>query len=80
MILLDHVVQILDLPDLDGCFPFGIDGPEGSQIGPAFIHGHGLRRAVTIDGYVAYSLSLRDLEEMMAERGFQVDHSSVHPR
>jgi transposase-like protein len=28
--------------------------------------------------YVAYSLSLRDLEEMMAERGFQVDHSSVH--
>jgi putative transposase len=28
--------------------------------------------------YVAYSLSLRDLEEMMAERGFEVDHSSVH--
>ena len=28
--------------------------------------------------YVAYSLSLRNLEEMMAERGFQVDHSSVH--
>jgi putative transposase len=27
---------------------------------------------------VAYSLSLRDLAEMMAERGFQVDHSSVH--
>ena len=27
---------------------------------------------------VAYSLSLRDLEEMMAERGFEVDHSSVH--
>jgi transposase-like protein len=27
---------------------------------------------------VAYSLSLRNLEEMMAERGFQVDHSSVH--
>ena len=27
---------------------------------------------------MAYSLSLRDLEEMMAERGFEVDHSSVH--
>jgi putative transposase len=28
--------------------------------------------------YVAYSLSLRNLEEMMAERGFEVDLSSVH--
>ena len=28
--------------------------------------------------YVPYSLSLRDLEEMMAERGLAVDHSSVH--
>jgi transposase-like protein len=28
--------------------------------------------------YVAYSLSLRDLEEMMAERGLEVDHSTVH--
>ncbi|KDP83913.1 integrase [Cupriavidus sp. SK-3] len=28
--------------------------------------------------YVAYSLSLRDLEEMMAERGLAVDHSTVH--
>src|ERR1700760_375464 len=28
--------------------------------------------------YVAYSLSLRNLDEMMAERGFEVDHSSVH--
>jgi putative transposase len=27
--------------------------------------------------YVAYSLSLRHLEEMMAERDFDVDHSSV---
>jgi putative transposase len=26
----------------------------------------------------AYPLSLRHLEEMMAERGFEVDHSSVH--
>ncbi|MDR6496823.1 transposase-like protein, partial [Paraburkholderia terricola] len=28
--------------------------------------------------YVAYSLSLRNLEEMMAERGFEVDHSTMH--
>jgi len=30
--------------------------------------------------YVAYSLSLRNLEEMMAERGIEVDRSSVHRR
>jgi transposase-like protein len=28
--------------------------------------------------YVAYPLSLRHLEEMMAERGISVDHSTVH--
>ncbi len=28
--------------------------------------------------YVAYSLSLRNLEEMIAERGFEVHHSTVH--
>jgi len=28
--------------------------------------------------YLAYNLSLRDLEEMMAERGVSVDHSTVH--
>ena len=28
--------------------------------------------------YLAYDLSLRDLEEMMAERGLNVDHSTVH--
>lgn len=27
--------------------------------------------------YVAYSLSLRNLDEMMAERGIEVDHSRV---
>nr|WP_260175345.1 MULTISPECIES: transposase [Paraburkholderia] len=30
--------------------------------------------------YVAYGLSLRNLEEMMAERGVDVDHSTVHRR
>ncbi|MFC1458251.1 IS6 family transposase [Microvirga arabica] len=28
--------------------------------------------------YLGYSLSLRDLEEMMAERGISVDHATVH--
>ncbi len=28
--------------------------------------------------YLAYGLSLRDLNEMMAERGISVDHSTVH--
>ena len=28
--------------------------------------------------YVVYPLSLRNLEEMMAERGIAVDHSTVH--
>jgi transposase-like protein len=27
---------------------------------------------------LAYSLSLRDLEEMMAERGISVDHATIH--
>ena len=30
--------------------------------------------------YLAYSLSLRDLEEMMAERGISVDHTTIHRR
>jgi transposase-like protein len=29
--------------------------------------------------YLAYNLSLRNLEEMMAERGIAVDHATVHP-
>ncbi|MFC0695890.1 IS6 family transposase, partial [Paraburkholderia humisilvae] len=28
--------------------------------------------------YVSYAPSLRNLEEMMAERGIGVDHSTVH--
>lgn len=28
--------------------------------------------------YVAYALSVRNLEEMMAERGVHVDHATVH--
>jgi transposase-like protein len=30
--------------------------------------------------YLAYNLSLRNLEEMMAERGISVDHATVHRR
>ncbi|PWJ84732.1 DDE superfamily endonuclease [Mesorhizobium loti] len=28
--------------------------------------------------YLAYNVSLRDLEEMMAERGITVDHTTIH--
>ncbi len=28
--------------------------------------------------YLAYSLSYRDIEEIMQERGFDVDHSTLH--
>ncbi len=28
--------------------------------------------------YLSYKLSLRDLEEMMAERGVELDHSTIH--
>ncbi len=28
--------------------------------------------------YLAYNLSLRNLKEMMAERGIEMDHSTVH--
>jgi transposase-like protein len=28
--------------------------------------------------FLAYSISLRDLEEMMAERGISVDHATIH--
>ncbi|WP_176598947.1 MULTISPECIES: IS6 family transposase [Sphingobium] len=30
--------------------------------------------------YLGYALSLRDLEEMIAERGVRVDHSTIHRR
>ncbi|BDC44738.1 hypothetical protein PTKU15_80350 [Paraburkholderia terrae] len=33
---------------------------------------------VCVRWYVAYPLSLRNHEEMMAERGIAVDHSTVH--
>jgi transposase-like protein len=33
---------------------------------------------VCVRWYAAYALSLRDLEEMMAERGVLVDHATVH--
>lgn len=33
---------------------------------------------VCVRWYAAYPLSLRNLEEMMAERGFEFDHATVH--
>ena len=31
-----------------------------------------------VRSYLSYGLSLRDLKEMMAERGILVDHSTIH--
>jgi hypothetical protein len=61
-ILLHHVVQVLDLPDPDECFPFSIDCLRGGKTCSAFIHGYGLRCAIAIDGIfkVAARSSLRD--------------------
>ena len=33
---------------------------------------------VCVRWYLAYGLSLRDLKEMMSERGIRVDHSTIH--
>jgi len=35
---------------------------------------------VCVRWYAAYPLSLRNLEEMMAERGVLVDHATIHRR
>jgi len=32
----------------------------------------------SIRWYLAYPLSYRDIEELMAERGFSVDHSTIN--
>jgi transposase-like protein len=37
-----------------------------------------IRHPALIRWYLAYGLSLRDLKEMMAERGIGVDHSTIH--
>ncbi len=34
--------------------------------------------AQCVRGYLSYALSLRNLEEMMAERGITVDHSTLY--
>jgi hypothetical protein len=59
MILLDDIVRILDLPDLDGRFPLGVDDLEGGQIRPSFIHGHGLGHPVPIDGFLEVTACCR---------------------
>ncbi|QGP57187.1 hypothetical protein PsalMR5_04649 (plasmid) [Piscirickettsia salmonis] len=33
---------------------------------------------MAIRWYIAYTLSYRDIEELMAERGIPVDHSTIH--
>ena len=43
--------------------------------------GRHFRHAMTLQSirwYLVYSLSYRDIEELMAERGFSVDHSTIN--
>jgi hypothetical protein len=37
-----------------------------------------IRDLLCVRWYLAYSLGLHDLEEMMAERGISVDHATIH--
>lgn len=50
--------------------------PESSDVqGPPF---RLVRHSVCVRWYLAYGLSLRELKEMMAERGISIDHSTIH--
>jgi hypothetical protein len=69
VILLHDVIQVLALSDPDGRFPLSVDALEGSQIGPAFIHGHGLRRAVAIDGLFKVA-ARRGVSRILCKRVF----------
>jgi putative transposase len=43
--------------------------------------GHRFEKAIILTGirwYLAYPLSYRNLEEMMAERGVPIDHSNIY--
>ncbi len=52
MVLLDHVVQVLDLADLDGCLALGIYRVQRGPIGAALVDSHCFGRAVLTDSFV----------------------------
>ena len=57
------------------------DGTRPLQIWGGRVSGRHFDRSVILPcvrWYLAYNLSLRDLEEMMVERGIRVDHSTIH--
>ncbi len=59
-------------------FPVGIPHlPQYGSSWPVFQYG-GTIPSTSIHWYLSYKLSTRDLEEMMAERGVHVDHSTIH--
>jgi hypothetical protein len=52
------------------------------QSRPALFHGRHFRDDIIVlcvRWYLRYLVSYRDLEEMMAERGLTVDHSTIAP-
>jgi hypothetical protein len=48
------------------------------ECGKAAAVSSGGHAGLRVRWYVAYPLSLRNLEEMMHERGVTVDHSTIH--
>ena len=51
MVLLNHVVQILDLTNLDECVAPGVHRVQRGQIGSAFVDRHRLGYAVLLDRF-----------------------------
>jgi hypothetical protein len=63
------------------CYRVLATGVEVSVTEDALFKGRHFDRSVIllcVRWYLAYSLSLRNLEEMMAERGISVDHATIH--
>jgi hypothetical protein len=51
VILFDDIVQVLRLPDLDGCFALGVDGFQRSHTSAAFVDHHRLGLAIQGDRF-----------------------------
>jgi hypothetical protein len=63
------------------CFRVSIAVTGVSETEGAMFKGRDFDRSVIllcVRWYLAYSLGLRNLEEMMAERGISVDHATIH--
>src|SRR4051794_24876429 len=63
------------------CFRVSATEASVTVVGDAVFKGRHFDQSVIllcVRWYLAYNLSLRNLEEMMAERGISVDHATIH--